>query len=691
MLVQARDARRRTGGRGRDRQRPHHSQRAPRARRVHRSAGWRSAERSSSPRRTSSRSTLASASWAPRSSRIRETPPPGSLRQKDPAVSARATAVVPRLPIGGPRPHARRSSTYIDTIAQLWRVGASSPRSRRRPRAAPRRWSRAATGSRSIVTTSPTRSTARRSRSTTSPSACALGSRVAPRVGRSRASSRPRSARPDCSRSRSRSDAPGARHPSRCSNRSSSPGRRSSMATLHNQDQVAQKDVRPGDLVIVRKAGDVIPEVVGAVDRTGSTARAGVDVPAHVSRVRPARSSAWARRATRTASIPPAPRSCSSRSSISRRATALDIEGLGEQRVAQLLGEGLITDVADLFALRVEDLSVARRIRRALRHLAGAGDRRAKAHAAQPGAGRPRASATSARSPRASSRELFAPTTRSPRAPSETPRGDRRRRTGHRGVGVRSTVATPENVERMASPRRGRSGPGRARGRRLEPTDAGRPGGRRDRGGRRLHPRRAPRRRSWRRGGTSPGSVSKKTYCVVVGEAPGASKVTKARELGVPLVPSSAVRRAARDRNMDRPPSPSPSLLGLEALMPSPTFASGHDLAGRYRIIELLGVGQHRRGVQCRGPFAEPHGRRQGPPARTRRRTKTCAATFRDHIIRAATLSHHHLARVFDGGQESGSIFMITEYLGGGSLEDLFAFRSDLRHRRRRAPRSRRR
>jgi DNA ligase (NAD+) len=38
------------------------------------------------------------------------------------------------------------------------------------------------------------------------------------------------------------------------------------------------------------------------------------------------------------------------------------------------------------------------------------------------------------------------------------------------------------------------------------------------------------------RGGTSPGSVSKKTYCVVVGEAPGTSKLTKAEELGVPLV-----------------------------------------------------------------------------------------------------------------------------------------------------------
>jgi DNA ligase (NAD+) len=37
------------------------------------------------------------------------------------------------------------------------------------------------------------------------------------------------------------------------------------LATLHNQDQVRAKDVRPGDLVIVRKAGDVIPEVVGPV------------------------------------------------------------------------------------------------------------------------------------------------------------------------------------------------------------------------------------------------------------------------------------------------------------------------------------------------------------------------------------------------------------------------------------------
>jgi DNA ligase (NAD+) len=46
-----------------------------------------------------------------------------------------------------------------------------------------------------------------------------------------------------------------------------------SMATLHNQDQVRAKDVRPGDLVIVRKAGDVIPEVVAHVPMTGYDGR----------------------------------------------------------------------------------------------------------------------------------------------------------------------------------------------------------------------------------------------------------------------------------------------------------------------------------------------------------------------------------------------------------------------------------
>ncbi len=56
-----------------------------------------------------------------------------------------------------------------------------------------------------------------------------------------------------------------------------------SMATLHNQDQVVAKDVRPGDTVIVRKAGDVIPEVVGPVLSMRPTDRETVGVSHHLS------------------------------------------------------------------------------------------------------------------------------------------------------------------------------------------------------------------------------------------------------------------------------------------------------------------------------------------------------------------------------------------------------------------------
>ena len=43
-----------------------------------------------------------------------------------------------------------------------------------------------------------------------------------------------------------------------------------SLATLHNPEDIARKDIRQGDLVIVEKAGDVIPRVVGPVDRRGA-------------------------------------------------------------------------------------------------------------------------------------------------------------------------------------------------------------------------------------------------------------------------------------------------------------------------------------------------------------------------------------------------------------------------------------
>jgi len=104
----------------------------------------------------------------------------------------------------------------------------------------------------------------------------------------------------------------------------------------------------------------------------------------------------------------------------------------------------------------------------------------------------------------------------------------------------------------------------------------------------------------------------------------------------------------------------------------APTFSPDYTLAGRYRIRELLGVGQtaevyvaedlslHRR-VVVKVLLADLASHEE------------IRRAFRDHIIRAATLSHPHIARVFDGGQESGAIFMISEYLSGGSLEDVLS------------------
>ena len=104
----------------------------------------------------------------------------------------------------------------------------------------------------------------------------------------------------------------------------------------------------------------------------------------------------------------------------------------------------------------------------------------------------------------------------------------------------------------------------------------------------------------------------------------------------------------------------------------APTFSPDHLLAGRYRIVHLLGVGQ----------TAEVY---EADDLSLQRRVvvkvlladlaahESVRRAFRDRIIRASTLSHPHLARVFDGGQESGAIFMISEYLSGGSLDDVLA------------------
>lgn len=128
-----------------------------------------------------------------------------------------------------------------------------------------------------------------------------------------------------------------------------------SMATLHNEDEVARRNVRPGDTVIVRKAGDVIPEVVGPIESLRPKTARPWKFPEKCPTcseplVRPEGESQH-----RCWNIDCPARIATSIEFFASR-TAMDIEGLGEKRVRQLLEVGLISNIADLYDLKREDL-----------------------------------------------------------------------------------------------------------------------------------------------------------------------------------------------------------------------------------------------------------------------------------------------------------------------------------------------
>lgn len=304
-----------------------------------------------------------------------------------------------------------------------------------------------------------------------------------------------------------------------------------SVATLHNEDQVALKGVRPGDTVIVRKAGDVIPEVVGPV-LSG----------------RPATAAPW--------TFPPDCPVCGSglirlageadtyctnvdcpgqrlqRIAHFASRQAMDIDGLGEARIAQFLEAGLVRDAADLYSLSAAvlepmeglgevsaaklvaaiDASKSRGLAKVLFGLAipnlGAAGSGALASAL----------GSMAAVMEAGVAELSAVEGIGPKIAD----------------GVVKFFSLPHNramVERLAS-----SG-----------VDMGTaPSGPSDQtlagmaivvtGTLKRWSRDEAEGEIRRRGGKSPGSVSKKTTAVVVGESPGASKLSKAEQLGVPIL-----------------------------------------------------------------------------------------------------------------------------------------------------------
>lgn len=310
------------------------------------------------------------------------------------------------------------------------------------------------------------------------------------------------------------------------------------LATLHNEDQVKAKDVRPGDTVVVRRAGDVIPEVRAAV------------LP-----LRPKGLPPWQFPTTCPSCGQPlqrlpgesdtfcvnvdCPEQLVQRISHFASRGAMDIEGLGERRVAQFCQAGLLVDVADIYDLDFDRIAQfegfgavsAENLRRAveaskqrplanllvglsIRHLGDTGSQmlaRAMGHLD--------------RIMVASVEEMAAV----------------------EGVGtviaqsVHGFFALERNrqvVERLRAAGVNLAGPAAPElpqvlvGRSVVVT-----------GTLEGWSREEAEEAIKARGGKAPGSVSKKTTAVVVGAEPGAAKLTKAQELGVRLLDEAAFAR----------------------------------------------------------------------------------------------------------------------------------------------------
>ena len=121
-------------------------------------------------------------------------------------------------------------------------------------------------------------------------------------------------------------------------------------ATLHNADQVRGKDVRPGDVVVVRKAGDVIPEVLRPVLAERPRGLPAWTFPTSCPECGEPLSRAEGESATFCTNHA-CPRQVRGRIEHFASRAAMDIEGFGEQRVALFVGEGLLDDVAGVFTL----------------------------------------------------------------------------------------------------------------------------------------------------------------------------------------------------------------------------------------------------------------------------------------------------------------------------------------------------
>ena len=320
-------------------------------------------------------------------------------------------------------------------------------------------------------------------------------------------------------------------------------------ATLHNEDQVAAKDVRPGDTVIVRRAGDVIPEVVRSVP----SARPEDSAPWAFPRRCPVCDEPLRRdegaAATFCANFG-CPRQVRGRIEHFAGRAAMDIEFLGEKNIDRFVTDGMLADAADLYrldfdriaamdgfgAVSAENLraSIEASRRRPLDRLLfglripeiGQANARLLASSFETmdailAAGEDELAAV----------EGFGPViAASVRAWFDDPRArdliDRLREAGLRmeAEAAAGPAAAPQTLAGRAVVVTGT----------LE-------GFSRDQA----------RSAIAARGGKSPGGVSSRTFALVAGTEPGASKVNKAAEAGVPVIDEAAFRRLLETGDLD--------------------------------------------------------------------------------------------------------------------------------------------
>lgn len=128
-----------------------------------------------------------------------------------------------------------------------------------------------------------------------------------------------------------------------------------SMATLHNPDDIIRKDIRPGELVIIEKAGDVIPRVVGPAHADAAGRPDPWTMPTHCTVCESPLHKADDEAVWRCENS-----SCPAklRRGLEHFASrgAMNIEGLGESLIAQLVDAALVTSFADLYDLTAETL-----------------------------------------------------------------------------------------------------------------------------------------------------------------------------------------------------------------------------------------------------------------------------------------------------------------------------------------------